>query len=162
MVETDRGWRNVDCLKFEQKGKIIKPQHTRSRGLRALTQGSRPLFTTEVRPAPDWAAHISDFERPKPLDDTCGLAPMGLRLSCLHRSVQMPHPPTAGNQNVAGEARELDEHAEMGTAMQLRPDRFQTVFIRTMNVWGMVPPVQELLGMASVIPKAGLNPCRLC
>ena len=57
-------WRKVDCLKFEQKGKVIRPQHAIAR-LEALTKDHPNRYIcTEVGQHQMWAAQYMGFNEP--------------------------------------------------------------------------------------------------
>ena len=133
-------WRNVDCLKFEQKGKIIKPQYALSR-LEALTKDHDRYITTEVGQHQMWAAQYLIFEDPNRWMTSGGLGTMGYGFPA-SIGVQMAHP-DALVINVAGEASWLMNMQEMGTAMQYGLPVKQ--FILNNERLGMVRQWQELL-----------------
>ncbi|MEH6672819.1 acetolactate synthase 3 large subunit [Sulfitobacter sp.] len=133
-------WRNVDCLKFEQKGKIIKPQYALSR-LEALTKDHDRYITTEVGQHQMWAAQYLNFEDPNRWMTSGGLGTMGYGFPA-SIGVQMAHP-DALVINVAGEASWLMNMQEMGTAMQYGLPVKQ--FILNNERLGMVRQWQELL-----------------
>ncbi|MFU8779320.1 MAG: biosynthetic-type acetolactate synthase large subunit, partial [Roseovarius sp.] len=56
-------WRKVDCLKFTQKGKVIKPQYALAR-LEALTKDHDRYICTEVGQHQMWAAQYLGFNDP--------------------------------------------------------------------------------------------------
>ncbi len=133
-------WRKVDCLKFEQKGKIIKPQHALTR-LEALTKGHDRYITTEVGQHQMWAAQYLGFEDPNRWMTSGGLGTMGYGFPA-SIGVQMAHPDSLVI-NVAGEASWLMNMQEMGTAMQYRLPVKQ--FIMNNERLGMVRQWQQLL-----------------
>ncbi|WP_339912705.1 acetolactate synthase 3 large subunit, partial [Sulfitobacter litoralis] len=133
-------WRNVDCLKFEQTGKIIKPQYALSR-LEALTKDHDRYITTEVGQHQMWAAQYLNFEDPNRWMTSGGLGTMGYGFPA-SIGVQMAHP-DALVINVAGEASWLMNMQEMGTAMQYGLPVKQ--FILNNERLGMVRQWQELL-----------------
>ena len=133
-------WRAVNCLKFEQSGKIIKPQYALSR-LEALTKKYDRYITTEVGQHQMWAAQYLRFEDPNRWMTSGGLGTMGYGFPA-SIGVQMAHP-DALVINVAGEASWLMNMQEMGTAMQYGLPVKQ--FILNNQRLGMVRQWQELL-----------------
>ncbi len=133
-------WRAVDCLKFEQKGKTIKPQHAIAR-LEALTKDHDRYICTEVGQHQMWAAQYLGFEDPNRWMTSGGLGTMGYGFPA-SIGVQMAHP-DALVINVAGEASWLMNMQEMGTAMQYKLPVKQ--FILNNERLGMVRQWQELL-----------------
>ena len=133
-------WRAVDCLKFTQKGKVIKPQHALAR-LEALTKGHDRYITTEVGQHQMWAAQYLDFEDPNRWMTSGGLGTLGYGFPA-SIGVQMAHR-DALVINVAGEASWLMNMQEMGTAMQYGLPVKQ--FILNNERLGMVRQWQELL-----------------
>ena len=133
-------WRAVDCLKYEQKGLVIKPQYALSR-LEALTQKHDRYITTEVGQHQMWAAQYLDFEDPNRWMTSGGLGTMGYGFPA-SIGVQMAHP-DALVINVAGEASWLMNMQELGTAMQYALPVKQ--FILNNERLGMVRQWQELL-----------------
>ena len=135
-----KSWRNVDCLKFEQKGSIIKPQHALAR-LEALTKDHDRYICTEVGQHQMWAAQYLGFEDPNRWMTSGGLGTMGYGFPA-SIGVQMAHPDSLVI-NVAGEASWLMNMQEMGTAIQFRLPVKQ--FILNNERLGMVRQWQELL-----------------
>ncbi|MEH6829820.1 acetolactate synthase 3 large subunit [Sulfitobacter sp.] len=133
-------WRAKDCLKYEQKGSIIKPQYALSR-LEALTKKYDRYITTEVGQHQMWAAQYLDFEDPNRWMTSGGLGTMGYGFPA-SIGVQMAHP-DALVINVAGEASWLMNMQELGTAMQYALPVKQ--FILNNERLGMVRQWQELL-----------------
>ncbi|MBB3995590.1 acetolactate synthase-1/2/3 large subunit [Sulfitobacter undariae] len=133
-------WRAVDCLKFTQKGKIIKPQYALQR-LQALTKDHDRYITTEVGQHQMWAAQYLDFEDPNRWMTSGGLGTMGYGFPA-SIGVQMAHPESLVI-NVAGEASWLMNMQELGTAMQYKLPVKQ--FILNNERLGMVRQWQELL-----------------
>ncbi len=133
-------WRAVDCLKFEQKGSVIRPQHALAR-LEALTKDHDRYITTEVGQHQMWAAQYLGFEDPNRWMTSGGLGTMGYGFPA-SIGVQMAHP-DALVINVAGEASWLMNMQEMGTAVQFRLPVKQ--FILNNERLGMVRQWQELL-----------------
>ncbi|MCW1956502.1 acetolactate synthase 3 large subunit [uncultured Lentibacter sp.] len=133
-------WRKVDCLKFEQKGAVIKPQHALAR-LEALTKDHDRYICTEVGQHQMWAAQYLGFEDPNRWMTSGGLGTMGYGFPA-SIGVQMAHPDSLVI-NVAGEASWLMNMQEMGTAIQFRLPVKQ--FILNNERLGMVRQWQELL-----------------
>ena len=133
-------WRKVDCLSFEQQGKVIKPQYALSR-LEALTKKHDRYITTEVGQHQMWAAQYLGFEDPNRWMTSGGLGTMGYGFPA-SIGVQMGHP-DALVINVAGEASWLMNMQELGTAMQYNLPVKQ--FILNNERLGMVRQWQELL-----------------
>ena len=134
------GWRKVDCLKFKQEGKVIKPQYALSR-LEELTKKYDRYICTEVGQHQMWAAQYLGFEDPNRWMTSGGLGTMGYGFPA-SIGVQMGHP-DALVINVAGEASWLMNMQELGTAMQYRLPVKQ--FILNNERLGMVRQWQELL-----------------
>ena len=133
-------WRKVDCLKFTQEGKVIKPQYALSR-LEELTKKYDRYICTEVGQHQMWAAQYLGFEDPNRWMTSGGLGTMGFGCPA-SIGVQMGHP-DALVINVAGEASWLMNMQEMGTAMQYNLPVKQ--FILNNERLGMVRQWQELL-----------------
>ncbi len=133
-------WKAVDCLKFKQEGKTIKPQHALAR-LEALTKDHDRYITTEVGQHQMWAAQYMGFEDPNRWMTSGGLGTMGYGFPA-SIGVQMAHP-DALVINVAGEASWLMNMQELGTAVQFRLPVKQ--FILNNERLGMVRQWQELL-----------------
>ncbi len=133
-------WKTVDCLKFTQQGKIIKPQYALER-LEALTKKYDRYICTEVGQHQMWAAQYLGFEDPNRWMTSGGLGTMGYGFPA-SIGVQVAHP-DALVINVAGEASWLMNMQEMGTAIQYRLPVKQ--FILNNERLGMVRQWQELL-----------------
>src|SRR6056297_2089966 len=133
-------WRKVDCLKFKQQGKTIKPQYALHR-LEELTKGHGRYICTEVGQHQMWAAQYLGFEDPNRWMTSGGLGTMGYGFPA-SIGVQVAHP-EALVINVAGEASWLMNMQEMGTAIQYRLPVKQ--FILNHERLGMVRQWQELL-----------------
>ena len=133
-------WRKVDCLKFKQQGKTIKPQYALQR-LEELTKGHDRYITTEVGQHQMWAAQYLGFEDPNRWMTSGGLGTMGYGTPA-SIGVQVANPESLVI-NVAGEASWLMNMQEMGTAVQYRLPVKQ--FILNNERLGMVRQWQELL-----------------
>ena len=133
-------WKKVDCLRFEQKGAVIKPQHALAR-LEALTKDHDRYICTEVGQHQMWAAQYLGFNDPNRWMTSGGLGTMGYGFPA-SIGVQMAHP-EALVINVAGEASWLMNMQEMGTAMQYKLPVKQ--FILNNERLGMVRQWQQLL-----------------
>jgi len=134
-------WRAKDCLKFTQKGKVIKPQYAIQR-LYEATKGLDDVYiTTEVGQHQMWAAQFYGFEKPNHWLTSGGLGTMGYGLPAA-MGVQIAHP-DALVVDIAGEASILMNIQEMSTIAQYRlPVK---VFILNNQYMGMVRQWQELL-----------------
>ncbi|MEQ9258905.1 MAG: acetolactate synthase 3 large subunit [Roseovarius sp.] len=133
-------WKKIDCLKFKQVGKSIKPQYALQR-LEELTRGHDRYVCTEVGQHQMWAAQYMGFEDPNRWMTSGGLGTMGYGFPA-SIGVQVAHP-DALVINVAGEASWLMNMQEMGTAVQFRLPVKQ--FILNNERLGMVRQWQELL-----------------
>lgn len=136
------GWRAKDCLKYEQKGKVIKPQYALER-LRYFTQqDKRDVFiTTEVGQHQMWAAQFLPFDKPNHWMTSGGLGTMGYGLPAAI-GTQLGNPKGLVI-DVAGEASILMNIQEMSTAVQYKlPVK---IFILNNQWMGMVRQWQELL-----------------
>jgi len=133
-------WRKVDCLKFKQEGKTIKPQHAVAR-LEALTKTHDRYICTEVGQHQMWAAQYLGFEDPNRWMTSGGLGTMGYGFPA-SVGVQLAHR-DALVINVAGEASWLMNMQELGTAVQYNLPVKQ--FILNNERLGMVRQWQELL-----------------
>ena len=133
-------WRGRDCLHYEQRGKIIKPQYAIQR-LYELTKNRDTYITTEVGQHQMWAAQFYRFEQPNHWLTSGGLGTMGYGLPAAV-GVQMAHP-DALVVDIAGEASIMMNIQELSTAVQYRlPVK---VFIINNQYMGMVRQWQELL-----------------
>ncbi|MEO9821652.1 MAG: acetolactate synthase 3 large subunit [Paracoccaceae bacterium] len=133
-------WRKVDCLKFKQSDKTIKPQYALQR-LQELTKSHDRYICTEVGQHQMWAAQYLGFEDPNRWMTSGGLGTMGYGVPS-SVGVQVAHPESLVI-NVAGEASWLMNMQEMCTAVQFRLPVKQ--FILNNERLGMVRQWQELL-----------------
>jgi acetolactate synthase-1/2/3 large subunit len=133
-------WQGRNCLYYEQKGKLIKPQYAIQR-LYELTKDRETYITTEVGQHQMWAAQFYRFEHPNRWLTSGGLGTMGYGLPAAN-GVQMAHP-DALVVDIAGEASIMMNIQELSTAVQYRlPVK---VFIINNQYMGMVRQWQELL-----------------
>ena len=135
-------WRGKQCLRYVQKGKVIKPQHAVKRLFEITRESGRETFiTTEVGQHQMWAAQYFGFEKPNRWMTSGGLGTMGYGLPAA-MGVQIAHP-DALVIDIAGEASILMNIQEMSTLAQYRlPVK---VFILNNEYMGMVRQWQELL-----------------
>ncbi|MTJ82898.1 MAG: acetolactate synthase 3 large subunit [Telmatospirillum sp.] len=133
-------WRSKDCLRYQQSGKLIKPQHAIER-LYQLTRDRDTYITTEVGQHQMWAAQFYKFETPCRWMPSGGLGTMGYGLPAA-LGVQVAHPASLVI-DIAGEASIQMNIQEMATLAQYRlPVK---VFILNNQYMGMVRQWQELL-----------------
>lgn len=134
------GWRGVNCLAYEQKGEVIKPQYAVER-LYELTKSRNSFITTEVGQHQMWAAQFYHFEKPNRWMTSGGLGTMGYGIPAAV-GVQVAHR-DALVIDIAGEASALMTMQELSTAVQYRlPIK---IFILNNEYMGMVRQWQELL-----------------
>ena len=134
------GWRKRDCLRFNQTGDIIKPQHAIKR-LCEMTSGSDVYVTTEVGQHQMWAAQYFDFHLPNRWMTSGGLGTMGYGLPAA-LGVQVAHE-GATVIDIAGEASFMMNMQELSTLAQYNlPVK---MFIINNEWMGMVRQWQELI-----------------
>ena len=134
-------WRAQDCLKFVQKGDVIKPQYAIQRLYEATKNLDEVYITTEVGQHQMWAAQFYGFEKPNHWMTSGGLGTMGYGLPAAV-GAQVAHP-DALVVDIAGEASILMNIQEMSTVAQYRlPVK---IFILNNQYMGMVRQWQELL-----------------
>ena len=134
------GWRARDCLKYEQKGKVIKPQYAIER-LYELTKDRDCYITTEVGQHQMWAAQFYKFNEPNRWMTSGGLGTMGYGFPAA-LGVQVAHPESLVI-DIAGEASFLMNIQELSTIAQY--DLPVKVFVVNNQWMGMVRQWQELL-----------------
>ena len=133
-------WRRRDCLKFNQTGKVIKPQYAIKR-LCEMTSGQDVYITTEVGQHQMWAAQYFDFHLPNRWMTSGGLGTMGYGLPAA-LGVQVAH---TGSTviDIAGEASFMMNMQELSTLAQYNlPVK---MFIINNEWMGMVRQWQELI-----------------
>ncbi len=134
-------WRARDCLKFQQKGDVIKPQYAIQRLYEATKNRNDVYITTEVGQHQMWAAQFYGFEEPNRWMTSGGLGTMGYGMPAA-MGVQVAHP-DALVIDIAGEASFMMNIQEMSTIAQYRlPVK---IFILNNEYMGMVRQWQELL-----------------
>jgi acetolactate synthase-1/2/3 large subunit len=82
-------WRAKDCLKYDRKSKIIKPQFVLEK-LYEITKGDA-FVTSDVGQHQMWAAQFYKFERPRRWINSGGLGTMGFGLPAA-MGVQLANP----------------------------------------------------------------------
>jgi acetolactate synthase-1/2/3 large subunit len=133
-------WKSIDCLKYDQSGDIIKPQHAIQR-LYDLTKDQDTFITTEVGQHQMWAAQYYGFEKPNRWMTSGGLGTMGYGLPSA-MGVQVAHPDKLV-VDISGEASFLMNMQELSTISQYNlPVK---CFILNNFYMGMVRQWQELL-----------------
>ncbi|HJO74466.1 MAG TPA: biosynthetic-type acetolactate synthase large subunit, partial [Rhodospirillales bacterium] len=111
-------WRAKDCLKFVQKGKVIKPQYAIQRLYEATKNLDDVFITTEVGQHQMWAAQFYGFEKPNHWLTSGGLGTMGYGLPAA-MGVQVANP-DALVIDIAGEGSILMNIQEMSTITKYR------------------------------------------
>ncbi|HEV8518746.1 MAG TPA: acetolactate synthase 3 catalytic subunit [Burkholderiales bacterium] len=82
-------WRERDCLKYDRKAKIIKPQYV-IEALYEVTKGDA-FVTSDVGQHQMWAAQFYKFTKPRRWINSGGLGTMGFGLPAA-MGVQLAHP----------------------------------------------------------------------
>jgi len=82
-------WRGVDCLKFDRKSELIKPQYVLEH-LYKITHGDA-YVTSDVGQHQMWAAQFYKFDKPNRWINSGGLGTMGFGLPAA-MGVQFAHP----------------------------------------------------------------------
>lgn len=82
-------WRSMDCMKYNQKGKLIKPQYA-VETLHKVTKGNA-YVTSDVGQHQMFAAQFYPFDKPRRWINSGGLGTMGFGLPAAI-GVQMAHP----------------------------------------------------------------------
>ncbi len=133
-------WKKIDCLKYNNSSKTIKPQYAIQR-LYELTKNKKTFITTEVGQHQMWAAQYYKFEKPNRWLTSGGLGTMGYGFPAAI-GAQVAHPDSLVI-DIAGDASILMNLQEMSTAIQYRlPVK---IFILNNQYMGMVRQWQELL-----------------
>ena len=133
-------WQGRECLKFNQTGEIIKPQHAIKR-LCEMTSDRDVYITTEVGQHQMWAAQYFDFHLPNRWMTSGGLGTMGYGLPAA-LGVQVGHN-NATVIDIAGEASFMMNMQELSTLAQYNlPVK---MFIINNEWMGMVRQWQELI-----------------
>ncbi|KAB2938175.1 MAG: Acetolactate synthase isozyme 3 large subunit [Rhodocyclaceae bacterium] len=82
-------WRGKDCLKYDRKSRIIKPQHVVEK-LYEVTKGEA-FVCSDVGQHQMWAAQYYKFDKPRRWMNSGGLGTMGFGLPAA-MGVQLAHP----------------------------------------------------------------------
>ncbi len=82
-------WRGINCLAYDRKSKLIKPQYVLEK-LHELTQGDA-YVTSDVGQHQMWAAQFYTFNKPRRWINSGGLGTMGFGLPAA-LGVQLAHP----------------------------------------------------------------------
>jgi acetolactate synthase-1/2/3 large subunit len=82
-------WRATDCLRYDRKSELIKPQHVIEQ-LFKVTRGDA-FVTSDVGQHQMWAAQFYKFDRPRRWINSGGLGTMGFGLPAA-MGVQLAHP----------------------------------------------------------------------
>ncbi len=109
-----QGWRAVDCLQYDRKSELIKPQAVLER-LYEITEGEA-FVTSDVGQHQMWAAQFYKFRRPRRWINSGGLGTMGFGLPAA-MGVQLAYP-DAPVVCVTGEASILMCIQELSTCKQ--------------------------------------------
>ena len=107
-------WRAKDCLRYDRKSKLIKPQYVVEK-LHEITHGDA-FVTSDVGQHQMWAAQFYKFNRPRQWINSGGLGTMGFGLPAA-MGVQFAHP-DATVACVTGEASILMCIQELSTCKQ--------------------------------------------
>ncbi|MFN0040858.1 MAG: acetolactate synthase 3 catalytic subunit [Burkholderiales bacterium] len=110
-------WRSQDCLKFDRKSSVIKPQLV-VETLYELTKGSELFVTSDVGQHQMWAAQFYKFDKPRRWINSGGLGTMGVGLPYA-LGVKLAHP-GADVVCITGEASIQMCIQELSTAKQYR------------------------------------------
>jgi acetolactate synthase-1/2/3 large subunit len=109
-------WKSKDCLKYDKKSKIIKPQFVLER-LYEVTKGEA-IITSDVGQHQMWAAQFYKFDKPRRWINSGGLGTMGFGLPAA-MGAQMANP-GATVACVTGEASIQMCIQELSTCKQYR------------------------------------------
>jgi acetolactate synthase-1/2/3 large subunit len=109
-------WKSKDCLKYDKKSKIIKPQFVLER-LYEVTKGEA-FVTSDVGQHQMWAAQFYKFDKPRRWINSGGLGTMGVGLPYA-LGVKLAHR-EADVACITGEASILMCIQELSTAKQYR------------------------------------------
>jgi acetolactate synthase-1/2/3 large subunit len=107
-------WSSVDCLRYDRKSKVIKPQHVIEE-LYALTHGDA-FITSDVGQHQMWAAQYYKFDQPRRWINSGGLGTMGFGMPAA-MGVQLGFP-KATVCCVTGEASLVMCIQELSTCLQ--------------------------------------------
>ena len=131
-------WRARDCLKYDRKSKIIKPQFVIEK-LYEVTKGDA-FVTSDVGQHQMWAAQFYKFEKPRRWINSGGLGTMGFGLPAAI-GAQLAHP-NATVINVSGDGSIMMNLQELATLR--RYDLPVKIVLFDNRALGMVRQWQEL------------------
>src|SRR5207249_2214246 len=131
-------WKSKDCLKYDKKSKIIKPQFVLER-LYGITKGDA-FITSDVGQHQMWAAQYYHFDKPRRWINSGGLGTMGFGLpAAIGAKVAKPDETVVC---LAGDGSLIMVCQEMATAAV--HDIPVKVFLMNNGHFGMVRQWQEL------------------
>ncbi len=107
-------WRARDCLRYDTKSKLIKPQHVIDT-LYKVTKGEA-FVTSDVGQHQMWAAQFYKFDKPRRWINSGGLGTMGFGLPAA-MGVQFAHP-NAKVASIVGDGGVQMNIQELATCMQ--------------------------------------------
>ena len=109
-------WRNIDCLQYDKKSKLIKPQYVVEK-LYEVTKGDA-FVTSDVGQHQMFAAQFYKFDKPRRWINSGGLGTMGFGMPAAI-GVKLAHP-DAEVACITGEASFIMCVQELSTALQYK------------------------------------------